>query len=432
MNIRPNHNVFFFVSLFVFAAVSAVAQPNVLLLSVDTLRADFLGCYGCEWNTSPHIDALAKQALLFENACCEMPLTAPSFTAMLSSRYPRMTGVIRNGMRVDDKVPLITETFKKAGYYTFAVQSNWTLRARLSGLNRGFDFYEDRLEQRRWGIFNGEREAEEVTRIALEALENRPKDKAFFAWIHYSDPHAPYHFHSTFNPGERRLRQVDRKTQTRIKYASEVAYTDHHIGVLLAALPKDTRILFVADHGENLHEHGYLGHGRHLYQEGLHVPFMICSEQVQPGRCSLAVTTMDVGPTLLGLAGLHPLDYALGMNLIEAQPPADRPRFMETYGGAVPKLPGAKKILSQTSAIFQAVIRDNWKLIHPQQGPMLLYFLPDDPQERSNLYAKKRDVASELKELLERWDTHHPKGNATEVEFNTEDVEMMRSLGYLN
>ena len=111
-----------------------------------------------------------------------------------------MTGVIRNGMRVDDKVPLITETFKKAGYYTFAVQSNWTLRARLSGLNRGFDFYEDRLEQRRWGIFNGEREAEEVTRIALEALENRPKDKAFFAWIHYSDTHAPYHFHSTFTP----------------------------------------------------------------------------------------------------------------------------------------------------------------------------------------------------------------------------------------
>ncbi|HOH30010.1 MAG TPA: sulfatase-like hydrolase/transferase, partial [Candidatus Hydrogenedentes bacterium] len=97
-------------------------MPNVLLLSVDTLRADFLGCYGCPWDISPNIDRLAEQSLVFDNACCETPLTAPSFSAMLTSRYPRMTGAMRNGMGISEDTEVITTSFQSAGYHTFAVQ----------------------------------------------------------------------------------------------------------------------------------------------------------------------------------------------------------------------------------------------------------------------------------------------------------------------
>ena len=265
-------------------ALTANAAPNVVLLSVDTLRADFLGCYGCAWDISPNIDRLAENSLVFEDVCCETPLTAPSFAAMFTSRYPRMVGVTRNGMRVADDARLLAEIFREAGYYTFAVQSNWTLRAHMSGLNRGFDLYEDALDRRRWGIFNGERAAEEVTETALKVLGNGPPDKPFFAWIHYSDPHGPYRYHAEHSPVKRGLRDMDRKERVRVKYASEVAYADHHIGRFLEALPEDTRILFVADHGESLYEHDYLGHGRYLYQDGLHVPLMIHAPGVTAGR----------------------------------------------------------------------------------------------------------------------------------------------------
>lgn len=412
-------------------ALAAGETPGVLLLSVDTLRADYLRCYGCEWDISPNIDQLAEKSLVFENACCETPLTAPSFTSMLTSRYPRMTGVTRNGMHVADDARLVTELFRDAGYYTFAVQSNWTLRGRLSGLDRGFDFYEDHLEQRRWGVFNGERNAEEVTKTALEALSNRPQDKPFFAWVHYSDPHGPYQYHADYSPVRRGLRNMDNRERVRVKYASEVAYVDHHIGLLLKALPEGTRILFVADHGENLYEHGYLGHGRYLYQEGLHIPFLICSPQTPPGRTPLPVEAMDVGPTLLGLAGLPPAAFALGKNLIAGLPVEARPRFMETYGGAVPKLPGARMLLTHTSPAFQAVIRSGWKLVRPQDRPALLYYLPDDPEEQHALRTTDRQMYGELNTLLDQWNTAHPRGNGNATELREEDLEALQALGYV-
>ena len=113
--------------MLVFIAAAAFAAPNVVFLSVDTLRADHLGCYGYERATSPNIDALATEGLLYRDCVCEVPLTAPSFGSMLSSRFPRSTGTMRNGLRMPGDVPLITEQFREAGYVTWCVQSNWTL-----------------------------------------------------------------------------------------------------------------------------------------------------------------------------------------------------------------------------------------------------------------------------------------------------------------
>ena len=406
-------------------------MPNVVLLSVDTLRADFLGCYGCPWDISPNIDKLAAESLVFDNACCETPLTAPSFSAMFTSQYPRMVGVIRNGMGIAESTEVITECFHKAGYFTCAVQSNWTLKGRLSGLDKGFDRYDDTLDDRRWGIFNGERRAEDVTCAALEMLHNRPQDKSFFAWIHYSDPHAPYHYNTGHSPVGRGLRNMDRTERARVKYASEVAYTDHHIGILLKALPANTKILFVADHGESLYEHGYLGHGRNLYQESAHIPFFIHAPEMSPGRSSLPVGAIDVGPTLLGLAGLPAAGFALGHDLTRENVAKDRPRFMETYGGAVPRFPGAKMFLRNTSPAYQSIIQDGWKLIRSEGGTASLYYLPDDRGELKNLRAMHPDKFRECNENLNRWNSAHPREKEATAELTTDDLEALKSLGYL-
>ena len=158
------------------SSAATAAPPNIVLLSVDTLRADHLGCYGYKLDTSPRIDQFAKQALLFEDCVCEVPLTNPSFGAMLSSRYPRTTGTVRNGLKMPASVPLITQAFRTAGYQTACVQSNWTLRAGLSRLERGFDIYRDDFETKRWGVMKGERYADKVTQVAIEILEDRDKD----------------------------------------------------------------------------------------------------------------------------------------------------------------------------------------------------------------------------------------------------------------
>ncbi len=415
-----------------FACITAKAEkPNIVLISVDTLRADFLGCYGCKWNISPNIDTFAKTALLFENVQCEIPLTAPSFAAMFTSRYPRMAGVTRNGLHLDDTVPVITECIRNAGYYTFAVQSNWTLKGRLCGLNRGFDVYEDDYEQRRWAFYKGERNAEGVADIALKLLKMRPADKPFFAWIHFSDPHAPYHYHRDFSPVKANFYKLERKEQTRVKYASEVAYADHHIGRVLEALPQNTIVVFAADHGESLHEHGYVGHGRDLHQPSTRVPLMVCSPNIEAGRTSVPVGNIDVGPTLLGLLGMEKLPGMLGYDLLNENIPDGRSRFMETYGGAVPGLPGMKQLLEATSPTYQSIIRNGYKLILPADRQPLLFFLPDDPDEKRNLAGHQPDRKKALLELLNFWNTTYLRGQEKPVTLKEEDLETLKSLGYI-
>lgn len=185
----------------IFLVVAAVfaAPPNVVLVSVDTLRADHLGCYGYPHATSPNIDKLAETGLLFEDCVCQVPLTNPSFSAVMTSRYPRTTGATRNGIPTPQNVPTVAQRFREAGYQTLCVQSNWPLKAHLSGLDQGFDVYDDDFHTRRWGILKTERRADEVTRLAKDLLARRDPAKPFFMWVHYSDPHAPYLFHKDRN-----------------------------------------------------------------------------------------------------------------------------------------------------------------------------------------------------------------------------------------
>lgn len=422
--------LFCFILLFCAAAQAADRPPNVVLLSVDTLRADYLGCYGYAYPSSPRLDQFAEGAQVFTDAVCEVPLTAPSFGAMLTSRYPRMNGAQRNGLRIPDEVPLVAEVFQDAGYQTFCVQSNWTLKGRLSGMDRGFDRYDDDFEEKRWGVMLGERGGETVRNLALQYLSECDPERPLFAWIHFSDPHAPYEFDSDFNPWDEKPRRKSKTDKTRLKYASEVAFTDAQIAKVLDALPENTVVLFVADHGESLHEHDYLGHGRRIYQTNMHVPLMVRGPGVPVGRNDAPVRGIDVGPTLLGLAGLPKPEGMLGLDLLQDEIPAPRPRVVETYRGAVPRVPGLKAIMSDAGPMRQGVYLDGWKLIIGDRHPELFY-LPDDPMETHDRADEDPERIAALTALIENWDQATEQGTATGDELSKEDIEALESLGYV-
>jgi len=408
---------------------TASAAPNVVLLSVDTLRADRLGAYGYDRPTSPNLDAFAKEALLFEAAICEVPLTSPSMGAMLSGRYPRTTGTTRNGLAMPGDVPLVTEQFQAAGYHTFGVLSNWTLKDKLSGLGRGFDVYDDAFTKRRWGFLKSERDGDEVTALALKYLEERPKDKPFFAWIHYSDPHAPYKKHKGLNPSGKRAWGLDRREKIKVRYDSEVAFVDREIGKLLAALPVDTTVLFVADHGESLFEHDYLGHGRRIYQNNLHIPLLIRGAGVTPGRNTAPVRGVDVASTLLGLAGIPQPEGMTGHDLIRETVAADRPRVVETYGGAVVNLPGVKDAMADSGPSHQSALLGDWKLIL-EGDEVELFDLATDPGELDNRAESDSDRVAEMRAIIQAWIDAAPIGAATE-NLDKVDLKALESLGYL-
>lgn len=411
---------------------AALAAPDVYFISVDTLRADHLGMYGYERPTSPNLDALAAKSLLFTDCVCEVPLTGPSFGSMLSSRYPRSTATPRNGLPMPEWAPLITERFQAAGYQTVCIQSNWTLKRDLSALDRGFEQYDDDFNRKRWGVLKSERYANEVTARAIKAIQNRDPDRPLFCWIHYSDPHAPYRFHDRFHPWGVPLRKLSEVEQTRARYDSEVAFTDHQIQQVLNILPQENAfILFVADHGESLHEHDYVGHGRRVYQPGVHIPLFVHGPGIQPGVTHRPARAVDVGPTLLGLAGLQPLPDVEGVDLLNGDVPEGRVRVFETYGGAVPNLPGAKAIMGDQPPMRQAVIEGPWKLIIDGSREELFH-LEDDPEELQNLAGDRPENVAHLRTLIEEWDSRVPRIDPAEAELSAEDLEALENLGYID
>jgi len=405
------------------------APPNVLLLSVDTLRADHLGCYGYEKPTSPNIDSLATQSLVFDNAVCEVPLTAPSMSAMLTGKLPRDLGLTRNGVALPSDVPTVAERFQAAGYATWCIQSNWTLKADLSGVNRGFAVYRDDFKTGRWSGLKSERIGDEVAELALEQLQQSETGKPFFAWVHFSDPHAPYVFRDEYNAWDRRPWRLERAQKVRVQYDAEVRFVDEQVGKVLNALPENTLVVFVADHGESLYEHGYLGHGRRLYQPGLRIPWMIRAPGVAPGRSNAPIRGADMAPTLLALAGLPPLENISGVNVLGSIP-QDRIRIVEAHGGAAVGLPGVREAMANMPAEAQAVLQGDWKLIQ-QDNKVELYNLREDPAERSSQFGKERARAEEFLLHLKAWNQQARRTIETKP-LSDADVDALRALGYID
>jgi arylsulfatase len=319
--------------------------PDVLLVVVDTLRADHLGAYGFPLPASPHFDRFAEGAVVFERAVAASSFTVPSHASLMTSRYVRehSVGWINGATRLE-RAPTLAQRFHDGGYETAAFVSNFVLR-RAVGLGAGFDLYDDDLRDAEANRpFFYERTAEATTERALAWLSGRGAAPVF-VFVHYQDPHGPYTpppgWDEPFAPLESGVSQrlpvlggdarsggippyqalpgLDRVAQYRRRYAGEIAYFDDSLERLLAAFVARERplvVAFTADHGESFGEGGYyFSHGHATTPELAHVPFVIRAPGVEPGRRAEAVHHVDIAPTLLELAGLPALEDARGIAL---------------------------------------------------------------------------------------------------------------------
>jgi arylsulfatase len=318
--------------------------PNVVLITIDTLRADRLGSYGYELDASPRIDALAREGVVFERAVAAAAMTAPSHASIMTSRYTRGHSIgFGNGTTRLDGLATLAEVLRDAGYATAAFVGNMVL-ARHTGLDRGFERYDDDLS-RVVAPNVVERIAGETSARALAWLE-QVGPQPFFLWLHLQDPHGPYapppayagRFRVEAPPGEQALPSLEgsrgrggipdyqklaglsRPSEYEGRYADEIFYADRHVGELLDAVDAQPSgpaiVLLTSDHGESFGEGGfYFVHGHETTPDVAHVPLILRAPGLPPGRRKDVVSHVDVMPTLLELAGLAPLPGASGVAL---------------------------------------------------------------------------------------------------------------------
>jgi len=318
------------------AGPPGLTSPNILLITIDTLRADHLSSYGYHLQTSPVIDGLASEGVRFDRAYSVIPLTGPSHFSIFTSRYPQEHGARINGVAAPNETKwlFLPQILQKLGYTNLAYVSAWPLTSHLTHLDRWFAIYDEDLT-RKYQVFNSSRYAEDVTPRAVSWLNQQSARRPFFMWVHYFDPHSPYSWKETFGSpkpsGNKSPRMEWRSSSIRQRirnYDSEIGYTDHHVGQLLEAIDRNdlresTLVVLTSDHGEALGEKGYVGHGRRLYESILRVPLIMrFPHRVPKGKVIREnVSLLDVTPTVLGLVTRNTSEIEksfAGLNLLPA------------------------------------------------------------------------------------------------------------------
>lgn len=430
------------------------SQPNIVLITVDTLRADRLHCYGYEISTAPAVDALARRGLLFENCTAHASSTAPALASLMTGLYPTEAGVLNNTRPLSRSVDTIALHLGRQGYRTAAFVSNFNLTSRM-GFDRGFGVFDARLTEREQNrSFVPERTAEKTAAAAKAWLKGYGQEEPFFLWVHFQDPHGPYCPPDGFAlPGERyaagdqQLPLLDKNWGSggipsyqaigtnrstgfyRAMYDGEIAFFDRHLAGLMECLEnggymEDTAVLFTADHGESMGEHGFwFSHEQDLFNELIRVPLIIAAPGIKPGRRTERVCHIDIFPTLAALAGESPEGAGTfrGRNIAAAPGGTmERPIYAETNFVAGRNM-------------FRAVIVGRWKLIRSANKKMkpLLFDLHADPEEKKNLFLVKPDVAAKMMQILKTEEKRAASGGASvPLDLSPEDREALESLGY--
>jgi arylsulfatase A-like enzyme/Tfp pilus assembly protein PilF len=390
-------------------AADKPAPPSVVLLTLDTTRADALGAYGNRGARTPVLDGLAARGVRWTRAVTPSPLTLPAHASLLTGLAPPEHGIRDNGTAVLPKdVPTLAAAFAARGYATAAFVASRVLDRRF-GLARGFQHYDDKAPAEQIGEYGyPERNARQMTDAALAWLAKRPAGKPLFLWVHYYDPHAPYS-----PPGG------DPRAGERQRYAGEVATMDREIGRLLAALPGAGRwvIAAVGDHGESLGEHGERTHGLFLYHSTLHVPLILAGPGVPQGKTvQETAPTPRLAATLLRLAGGSP--GPLGEPLPGLGGRAAGPVYLET------RFPLSAYGWSPLEGVFDG----RWKLIVAPRPE--LYDLGADPGETRNLLSDQREQARRLKAALQAAQRSFKTRKAEAAD--PELARSLQSLGYVS
>jgi arylsulfatase A-like enzyme len=441
------------------------AKSNILLITVDTLRADHLSAWGYSRPTSPAIDRLAAEGVRFDQATVQWPKTTPSFASIFTATYPKDNQIVRTaGQPISCRFLTLPEVLKRQGYATAAVIANGAVGSEFF-FNQGFDEYIETWKLPHGADGADPNRAEAVTHLAVGLLDKLQKSgKPYFLWVHYLDPHFPYEppqaargrFQNDahFDPSVKIPLSPDKPKQQMFgigservldghldlafyiaRYDAEIAYTDAQIGGLLDAMKKrgmlaKTITAFTADHGESLGDHGYyFDHGRFSFQTCLHVPLVLHYPGVLKPRVDREPAELiDLAPTLLEAAGV-PLQggaWMQGRTLTPrlrgvARPPA-APGTTDTPAGG----DSAATVLDHPGLAFseagweshdkwQKVVRDaRFKLVFAQTRPeqrfiggegvrFTLFDLVNDPGETVNVIDKFPQEAERLKRELWRW-----------------------------
>ncbi len=388
------------------------SPQNVLLVTWDTTRVDRLGCYGGPPDTTPHLDRLASESVVFRRAYAPVPLTLPSHTTLLTGMHPRSHGVMDNGLfRVPDFLPLWSELLQSEGYATAAFVASFVLD-RQFGLSRGFDHYDDvGGSPSQSGKFIDERPADEVTESALAWLQAHASGP-FSLWVHYYDPHFPH------QPPADLAAEFPQRL-----YDAEIAAVDRAFGRLIQALKErgvfdQTLIIMTSDHGEGLGDHGEKAHGYLLYQSTMHVPLVLRAPGLPPGECGATVGLVDVLPTTLELLGLPIPTSVDGRSLL--------PLLESDQDPAAVFLESDLPRISLGFAPVAAVVQNGHKYIgapHPE-----LYDLSRDPSEQHNLLADAPERAGSLPSTLADYLATTPPPATREV--SEDDRDRIAALGY--
>ncbi len=438
-------------------------RPNVLLITVDTLRADYLGAYGSSAARTPHIDRLAREGSLFERAAAPMPMTRPTHASILTARYPREHGVVNNAISLPDASQTLAEILRADGYQTGAFVSVVLLSAK-AGFAQGF-------ETHRGPTTSKKRPANEVVPEALDWLAGLSNNEPFFLWVHIFDPHLPYAPPAEYRYGEESavagglsevswpvLREIASSSggdipasvlrQAKSLYRGEIAFADHWIGRLLAEVDKlwgldDTMVVLTADHGECFEDGVYFEHSDCLAQAALRVPLIVRypPEFAGGARRWGQASSIDVAPTVLRAVGLEsPADHS-GRPLQDLDPDeeryvlvqyplyqpraarnrADKQQVIRSVGGepVTPILVDAQKV---------GIVGPAWKYLRGATGDEL-YTL--DPTGETRQPGDAPDVRAELAAELDRQLEAHPLNVIDTGKINEELLKTLRALGYL-
>jgi choline-sulfatase len=387
----------------------------VILISIDTLRADHLPAYGYKGVETPALDALRRDGVLYERAYSTTPLTFPSHTTLLTGVLPAVHGVRDNvGYKLDPgkvergELPYLPEILKKAGYATGGAVSAYVLQGK-TGLSTGFDFYEDGIEFRTGtGLGGLQRPGGETLRLSHDWLAS-VKDKPFFFFFHIYEPHTPY------APPEPYASRYP------LKYDGEIATADHIVGDLIAELKTlgvydKALVVLLSDHGEGLNDHGEEEHGVLLYDEAIHVPLILKLPKSQQagGTTARPVQLLDVAPTVLGLLGLGVPKPMPGLSLLAQNVPPRR-IYSETF---YPRLHFG------WSELFSLVDEKD----HYIEGPdPELYDRRKDPHEKTNVLKDERRIYGSMRQDLAAFDRRLAPPSAVDDETR----EAMKALGYI-
>lgn len=396
------------------------SRPNVLLVTLDTTRADRIGCYGYAPARTPALDALAARGVLCEHAYTVAPLTLPAHVSLFTGLFPAETGVRTNGRgRLDEALPTLAEFLKRRGYATAAFVASFVLDHKF-GVERGFKTYDDEIvggESGSEALHRARSGAEIVDRALawLDAARSRP----FFCWVHLYDPHAPYLEHPDLFGDEFAERPYD----------AEIAYVDIQVGRLLEflksrGLDDTTLVVVVGDHGEGLEEHVERTHGSTLYDATLHVPLLFCGPGGlrAGGRVESNVSLVDVFPTILDLVGAAPPRRISGRSI--------KPALIG--GAAVESLCyGAtdEPFLMDGCSPLRSLTSGRWKYIRTTRPE--LYDLASDPAERRNLFEADPEKAREMESQMVELESQLAPRAEAQVQLSAAERRALASLGYL-